>query len=775
MLTETQPNIPQRFDPLLPDMKSDELKAMSRLWGGKGTQAKDICIRLIKEGLANPAAVKSALFGLNPADEAALVLLKEHGGIMMARDLCLQLQAYGYPLVDYRYNIYHTSIYNYPGYFIEGLVRRGLLMKAPGSNQYGLYSGGYYGSISEHTVVFSDERILAQLENDVSVQPLTLATINEPVHATVRRPQTVLMDIMTLLQKLAELKKLQLTKAGALRAADLRSFAKKMGWEEDQPFDGQVFPNVAFAFLHALWQCELLHVAGEVLELRLPPEQFMHLPLAQQVATLAAGFRQNRYWHEVSEVYYNTDFCLHRSALFYLLYALPTDGRFMAVDDLLVAIYNRIGESLTTRHLYLAHPNKYGKSEREFNDELTTWRQQYRRKWLEQEKSFYTTSLSTWLYWLGLVELGATDSGVQAFRLTDLARQVLHNEAEQAAPAAEHDGAVWVVQPNYDIIVYLDVVSPAQLAFLERHAERRQAEQHTAHYVLTRESVYQGLQSGTTPEGVLQTLCDGAGMALPQNVEREICEWAQQREQITLRSKARLIEFPSSDTRELAMDAGLKGTRVGECYVLVEADTQVKAALKAVFGLQLIPAINYAEPPVKCLDATEDGTLTLKDDTGDMLIAGQLARCAEQLSNKKWRLTPASLQRVRQAGVNAKTLLTFLASRTLKPLPPLLEIAIRNAFSDKGTLIQADAVFVLHIKDKKLYDAITDSDLLKPYLLDVPGPDTIVVSLDKLEEFKQQLDWLGIKLAPYAPDTPRPDWQQTLRDAKATEKRRGWW
>ena len=112
-----------------------------------------------------------------------------------------------------------------------------------------------------------------------------------------------------------------------------------------------------------------------------------------------------------------------------------------------------------------------------------------------------------------------------------------------------------------------------------------------------------------------------------------------------------------------------------------------------------------------------------------------------------------------------------MRSRATGALPPLLEIAIGNALGTRD-VVHADRAYILRITNKALYTAITTSPTLKSYLLDIPGPDTIVVSLAQFEEFKAKLDWLGVKIAPYVPADKRPDWQQTIRDAKTQQRRR---
>jgi hypothetical protein len=261
------------------------------------------------------------------------------------------------------------------------------------------------------------------------------------------------------------------------------------------------------------------------------------------------------------------------------------------------------------------------------------------------------------------------------------------------------------------------------------------------------------------------------GAELPRNVAREIREWAGHREQLTVYTSARLIEFPSTETREQAMESGLKGTRVGETFVLIAPGAQVKAALKAVFGLRHIPTVDYAAPPTPCLEAREDGTLLLVDDTGDLLLRGQLARCAEVVTPKTWRITPASLTTVRQAGVSVATLLAVLQPRVIGALPPLLDIAIRNALGARQA-VQGEMVVAVRVSDKKLYTALTTSPTAKRLLLDVPGPDTLLLATDNLEAFKALLQWLGVKLTPLGGTAARPDWLQTVRDARSLERRR---
>lgn len=762
----TYPLFPLHVDEFLGNQPSDVLKIQARLWGGKSNLTKAECIDMIRKGLADPAAARTALTGLTPVDQAALAIIKGSNGVMPAGQLEVMLRAFGFTLDEPQ----HTYTNQRSFVYAEKLVRRGYVMVKGG------LSSGYHIGLTEDTLLFCDERIMAQMEAVVMLHPLPLPPV-EPLHTSIfRRPQNVTLDLVSLIQKIREMNGLQLTKAGDIRLPDLRQLRKKMDWPEDVVTDGFCFPNSVFALLTSFQKIGLLEQVDNKLVLHQEIDGFLAQPLAHQVTVLVTGLFSNTVCFESSEHYYYRNHCLLRVGLVHALMALPDITKFYTLPGLQTVLYDRVGEWADSTFHASKPLNYYGNRGRH-EEELAKWKQQHRQSWLAVEGPIISTMLTSWLYWLGMVELGRSSDETLRFRLTELGRQVLwgdYNANTQTTKQTTAAGAVWVVQPNFDIIVYLEAVTPAQLSFLEQHAERTQTEQHTAHYVLTRASVYRGLESGGTLENILATLAVGSDATLPQNVEREIREWAGQREQITLYSRGRLIEFPSRETRELAMDAGLQGERISEVYVRVQPQTQIKAALKSVFGLQVLPSFDYAQPPDQCLHAAEDGTLTLVKQTGDMLLSGQLACCTEPVDATHWQITVESLAAAKKAGGKAKTVLAFLESRLEKPLPELLEIAIRTNLGEKKA-VQAQEALLLRITDKKLYGALIGSKSLKQFLLDVPGPDTIAIRREQLAEFNTHLSRLGIILEAYTPVENRPDWQQTVRDAKSTERRRGWW
>ena len=576
-----------------------------------------------------------------------------------------------------------------------GLIKRGFLMPSSGSQHILSQSFGYYNQgIDDNTLVFCDERLLQQIDWPVDITPLEIIPVVTPPATTCRRSQNVVLDLMTVLQKLWEMKQLQLTKNGAIRVADLRLFGKKMGWGEDLITDEHCFPRVVDAIINTLIGLRVLAQKENAIELALPLDRFLAYSSAYQVTFFLTGFLHNSHWAEIldPEYYAIPNCCNSRIALLHALRALPDRTKYYSLQSLLPALYDRLGPAVATSPLIVAPPrNFYGKKEQQIEAEMAAWKRQHRAEWLRQEMPFYFAAMSSWLYWLGLVELATPDGKQLVFRPTDLVYEVFDHDSDAsaavAAAAKPPAGPVWVVQPNYDVVVYLDNVTPQQLAFIERHGERNRRRRTPRTTSCHASPSTRGCRAAP-PSRTCWTRSAPAHKLRCRRTSSGSCASGRSGgSSSSIQTKTRLIEFPSSKTRDLALQAGLKGTSVGDLFVMVEPGAQINAALKAVFGLQTIPALDYAQPPQPCLWVAEDGTLTLTGDSRDLLLAGQLAQYAEQVS-ERWRITAASLQAMRQAGVNAKTTLAFLTPRATLPLPPLLEIAIRNALG-KGSEVQA--------------------------------------------------------------------------------------
>jgi len=724
------------FDDALPRINSAEIKHVAKLWGGNYKMRKDECLACISAGLRNPDKVRAAVAGLEPWEKNALALIKQAGGVIMTDGLMVGLLATGTLPARYK---------SEPSKEVAShLFRRGLILSR---NTYSPDQMSNYYARNGGVEAYSDARLLDHAGLP-TFEPFSLPAkaASGEIHA--RRPQAVALDVVGILQAIANMGGLKLTREGSLRVSDEAKFRKAMRWKADElDVDGFKFPDPAQAWIEALYASDLFirDDAQQLLTLAEPVERFTQRDYLEQVRILLDGIIRTQKW---SEIHFNLRYVSDggaafrqqaRQALILTLTALPRAAEgYYPLADFERALYERIGENFSLE----GPPNRpysfYNRTAAEQKQELSAWQQKVRAEWVKREYRWIAAALSTWLYFLGLVELEMNAGRLEGFRLSEMGWQALHPELDgvSAAPApSAEDQPAWVVQPNFDLIVYLDRASPAQLTFLERHAERTETHKNTAHYRLTRESVYRGLESGTTLDELIEGLQSGSHVALAQNVAVELREWAALRERITLRRAVRLLEFPSPNALQAGLARGLQGRVVGERFLLLPAaHPEIEHHL-----------INYAAPLPANLSASETGLIHWKRTPADLITAATLGKWAQPTQDDGWQLTRESVSTMLKSGKKISELLNLLRSR-LKHLPPLLELALQTWANVKYG-VELEAVIILQCPQEKVFQVILSSPLMLSYLDGYLYPAWVFVKRDRLEEFRQRLQWIGLDVS----------------------------
>jgi len=723
-----------RFDPFLPRVNADKLKPMVRMWGGQSKMRKDECIAWIRNGLSDPASVRTALQNLEPWEQAAVAILKMYGNQMSGAVLDVALRATGIE-IPYRTN---NSRWGRRDALIDALFRRGLILSGDGSLGY-FYS---YGS----QIIFTDARLTEQAPPLV-ILPFDIASISAPKNPIYRRRPTVVLDIIGLLQAINDMGGLRLTKKDDLRVAELKRLRKAMKWpEKGVHIDGIFFPDPAMAWVDAFRHSDLLALGDGTLILRESPEQFATRSYADQVRYILEGFLRSNVWSEML----NTDMRYHnqqssyqlRQALLTGLKSLPLGDDFFSMDDFELALFDRIGEYFSLG--YLARQPSFYRNETpaQQRQALVEWRVKLRENWLANERSWIEAALKTWAYFLGLVELTLNGKSISGFRLTQLGRDVLHPglaaSSEDVAAPPKEDNSAWVVQPNFDMVAYLEHISAIQLAFLERFAERDKVNQHTALFHLTRHSVYRGLENGGTLDDLLLGLGSGAETEIPQNVLTELREWAALREQITLHHRARLLEFPDEQSLKTARQNGLQGKVVGERFLLITG--QVAKSKFVDFHRK-----NYALALPSCLHITEQGKIRIQSDYHDLWIAAQLDQWAEQMSDG-WQLTAASVATAVQSGKKLTEFLNLLSVRLKKTLPKFTRLALW-AWAGQTPNAAMGSEIILHCPDDEVFRALVSSRQLRPHIKGKLAHNTLLVNDADIDQVATILRWAGLEIS----------------------------
>ena len=140
--------------------------------------------------------------------------------------------------------------------------------------------------------------MLAQA-GDLVIEPFKLTPVPLPAATFARRPQTVALDLIGILQAMDNLGGIQLTKDGRPRANELRKLAKAMGWKEETvSVDGFPFPNPSVAWINSLQLAGLLVAQEVALVLAEPISAFATRPYADQVRPILGGMVRAGDWDE---------------------------------------------------------------------------------------------------------------------------------------------------------------------------------------------------------------------------------------------------------------------------------------------------------------------------------------------------------------------------------------------------------------------------------------------------------------------------------------------
>jgi hypothetical protein len=733
------------FEHYLQNRRGDELKRIAAVFGSGAPTRKDQCLKFILDHLRRPEALQQMVENLAPFECNALAVLNASGHLTDAGALALALRVTGVALPKPKPRDLHQSDVNA---LVLPLINSGLLFPVSVDSMYYNSFSGYGYS---HVQISADPRILQQAPQFPTCVPLDVPAAPLPATTLVRRPQAVLLDLLGLFQAVESLGRLELTRNGNFRVNTLRKLARGLGWNEQSvDFDGLPFPEPTRGFAEALAASGFMLDQADAMVLVESVAAFSQRSLAGQIRPFVRGFVHSQDWDERGRAtgaqnnWYSSGYTVGRMALLFALAALPAEhDDFFALADLDLALYQRIGEYFAIGYA-LPRPYTFNVRDADQKEKLERqWREQRRTSWCDDTWPWFRQALCTWVYAMGLVELGLDGDQVVSLRLSDLGRLLLHPQRE-APPALDlaanrAEQPAWLVQPTFDVLVYLDRVNPVQLAVLERYSERSQVQQHTAQYRLSREALYQALEQGATLEAILERLRTGAMAELPQNVVAELESWAALRERMALHRAARLVEFASRSARDNALKRSLQGRAVGEHFVLLAPDAPDPAHIQQ--------RIDYTRLLPPCLQISEDGLIELHAVTEaiDLLIADQLHRWAEPQGVGRWRLTQASVTAGLKAKRTSSDLFSLLRSRGLRSLPPLLH-EVLNHWMQQPAPVGLATVTVLKCSRPALLEALEKSKLFRGMIRGRLAPDLLLVDSAAIEPLRERLRWAGIEI-----------------------------
>lgn len=719
---------PTLYEQLLNQLNAQQVQKIAHIWGSNA-KTRVARIDYIKRVLNDPERCRELVESRPELDRSALAFGLRASGSIPGYFLNVCLMAAGYPIPtpssEQRQNFFQQPSH------LTALNESGMIMLSRPPF-------GYFSSSSLEYNAAIDPR-MARATQGVIYQPLNLPTTTPPATLRVRRPSMVTLDITALAEAIEAIDGIGITQNNTFRVADMRKVLKQLGWSEDShTFDQQLFAYPMIALTDALMDRRVIIMINGRLHADLT--QFSQYTSTMQARDVMIGLISSTNWIETIGLSdrWNTWAIEHanrmRLALIVLLQCLRDQtNQHYQISDLSKALFERVGMHIA---LYgnapgiLAPPHSKDPTQALAKLRADRW-----KNWQQIEESWLHWAFSSWLYFLGIVELGIVDGKIHTFRITDHGRAVLYwgdPEPEDLARPVASSGPVWVVQPDFEVLAFLDQAQSHQIAFLESVAERIQMQSHVGRYRLSRDSIYRALERGQQLDQILKQLEAGSGTPLPQNIAASLRDWALLREKISMRRSATLIEYHTQAERDQQLSNGISGRPVGDRFILIEQLPKQGSSYQH---------LNYTLPPPKSLKVDDNGKISLIA-TPDLYTRPILDRWAERLNDHTWQLTKASLSAQR---VSASNLLNQLERRINGPLPDLLSYMV-HAWQGQQPKVTMARIIVLQFEDASIVAAISNHPKFKPHLIGNLGERTIMIHESSIVELRRLFGWINFDL-----------------------------
>jgi len=713
------------------NLHSNEALSVARFWAGKwtGSTAKAACFERIRSAMGDPARVAEVVAALRPEQRAVLSIVKRYGGSVSGPLLGRELLARGLarePKPEDRYSYRRDA--NPVNELCQKLVLAG---RPEGYWSYG--ASRTYPSVSLPRHVAS----LVEPAAPLGWKPSAPAE-KDPDSRIMRAPAEVLVDLEQTAKALGSMDGWKVNHGGALPAAVRNRLAKLLPAQPADPLEPPNRGELDYALLCALGVAETDEFEGGLVPGRF--EALANLTPEAQASKYVRAWLTLRIWQDgVGAVpdRDNRDASTRidpealRRAREFLAWALarvahsPPD--WLDLETFLLDLYRaaRTDDRSFYWHGYTWEPRlaaAAGKDERHGEQRSLAY-------WMDDEGIWAANALLSTFVHLGVVERGRSGGARSerwSFRLTEVGRAVFGAPEVRMAKAAA-DPRCLTLQPNHEILLYLDCADGPAVTTLGRIAKRDSATGVVQTFRLTRESVYAALEAGMTPGAIEAFLAERSRSGIPPNVAQSLAEWSRKREALVVRTGVALAAgLPAGQ-------GALHGRAVGPSYRVVSSNAAGKGAKELGIAVEAAGA-----GPRWSVD--EHGTVAAGNGLS-LVGKARLRRFAEPVDGG-WRVTADSVRAAKERGITAEQILAWLTAHLSHEVPAVLAIAVRNWWGGRGRAFLGGVV-LLQVDDPAAFEALRRSERLRPLLKGTLGSAAFVVADDGRKEATKLLRDLG--------------------------------
>ena len=743
--------------------RSEELKRAARFWVGKeaGSYNKDKCITALTKAMSSDGSGRRVLADLSEKERQVLGIFARYGPTVSGGLLTAELYSRGLtvsPSEDPGYRSYHEQRKNDP---VESLREKLVLIGR--DSYYSSYSDRHYPRLTLHPA-------LAKAVTPAPVVSWEASAGYCEAEGTCHRSSAeVAFDLWRVAAALRSMGKWATVKGDSPSKGTRARLHKEVGLRGAAQ-DSLSPPDPELLYYEMLRGMEMMEFGAAPWIRQEALERHLQLPPAAQAWHWARAWLRMVLWQDGIGVVPDRDsdydsvriepsrLAQARELLAWALSRVAhAPAGWLDLEMFLMDLWQATTEPSSRFYWsnYVWDPDFELARKRE---QLPGGKDRTLAFRLKNEGVWAANAIMVTLVSLGVVERGQISGNKSrlCFRLTDLGHAVF------AAPDVEvtsmpQEARFLTVQPNMEVVAYLDSADARQICTLSRFARcpsRSVGPVQT--FALGRDSVYGALESGMTLEQVRTFLIEHGRTQLPANVERMLSEWAGKRESLVLRTEVVLALGPSeAGSRARALSAG--------AFLL--PSISVRKAAQEFAGWMVL---DHEGKPERAWIADELGSVT--SCRGDSVSVLRLSRIAER-TEAGGQITRQSVDRARTSGMTADQIMRWLGEHLIGDIPALLEMAIRNWTGRQ--VVGLGPVQLLRVGQAQSRDALLSSATFQPFLAGYIPPEWLAIHEDRLSEARALLERLGFKVDASL-DLPSPAAEQKPdKDQLAVYRRLG--
>ncbi|MEM1350008.1 MAG: helicase-associated domain-containing protein, partial [Myxococcota bacterium] len=378
-----------------------------------------------------------------------------------------------------------------------------------------------------------------------------------------------------------------------------------------------------------------------------------------------------------------------------------------------------------------------------------------------EPRQYIHTLLERELFWAGVLELGESASGEAMLRFTGRGEALLGMKKDAAddehAVRADSPRGCMIVQPNFEVMVFLDNASMGTLFRMYQVSERVSVADRVATFKLGPASVQRGYSLGMHADSAVAFFNQYGHTPLDATVDFQLRDWERLWKRTTLYDGGMLLRHDDPDMLDTVLgqlrhtwrdgEVHIERLTPGSAYIVTDTEAQLDRTLKLHHGR----LVDYEVQVPACLVFLEP--LVLSSDTlyTDFLTLQELEHIAEPIrersnfTHKVWRLDARRIaSRYEHHKDPLAELLRFLEARTIDGLPAEQALSIKALLGRPASAEVWSELVVVQFDDDDSARLFETSEGAEALVAAQFGPRAFGVRVEDAESLDELLERLGV-------------------------------